>query len=278
MTKNAVLANLTIHKFSNEINDRLIAATVARENHASVSEDKYIKKRIPKIYLKNITTIISQIVTAHRLWTSPWFDGGIRILPAKLVLKYLALMKEFRKALELEVEKTSEQLRTIDSNNQRTRGNLYDPNEIPSKNVFCRAFSIEVAILPFSTANDFRVDVITEQMKKEFEDTMHEKLKLNTPHVLNLFVDPINRLMTTTRYYQSTLDKLQFAVEVAPDMLLDDKLRADIVTLCNTVSDEILCYDIDDIRNDQNTQEKFLTSLASVQLLLENLTNEQTNN
>lgn len=269
--KNAVLANLTIHKFSNEINDRSIAATVARENHAQVSEDRYIKKRIPKIHMKKITTIISQITTTHRQWTSPWFDGGIRILPAKLVLKYLQVMKEFRKELEAEVENVADTLRQIDAENQRTRGNLYNPNEIPQKDVFCRAFHIQVDILPFSTANDFRVDVITDQMKKNYENTMDERLKLNTPHVLELFTDPMNRLMSTTRYYQSTLDKLQFAVDIAPDMILDERLHEDIKVLCNTVEDNVLCWPIEDIRSDQNVQERFLAGLTQAQTLLENL-------
>jgi transcriptional regulator of met regulon len=261
MAKNAVLANLTIHKYSNEINDRSVAATVARENHASVSEDRYIKKRIPKIHMKKITTIISQITTMHRTWTSPWFDGGIRILPAKLVLKYLAKMKEFRKELDIEVERVSEELRAIDAENQRTRGTLYNPNEIPDKEVFCRAFFIDFTILPFSTANDFRVDIITDQMKKKYEDTMAAKLSLNTPHVVNLFRDPIDRLSNTTRYYQSTLDKLQFAVDVAPDMILDEDLHDQVEQLCNTVEDNVLCFAVEDIRSDQNVQERFLEGL-----------------
>lgn len=271
VAKNAVLANLTIHKFSNEINDRSIAATVARENHAQVSEDRYIKKRIPKIHMKKITTIISQIITTHRKWTSPWFDGGIRILPAKLVLKYLAVMKEFRKELEVEVERVSEELRAIDAENQRTRGNLYNPNEIPDKATFCNAFRIQVDVLPFSTANDFRVDVITDQMKKKYEDTMKEKMHLNTPHVIELFTDPLNRLMNTSRYYQSTLDKLQFAVDIAPDMILDESLHEDIKLLCNTVEDNVLCWAIEDIRSDQNVQEKFIAGLTLAQTQLENI-------
>jgi hypothetical protein len=271
MAKNAVLANLTISKFSNEINDRSIAATVARENHAMISEDKYIKKRISKLHLKKITTIISQITTTHRQWTSPWFDGGIRILPAKLVLKYLAAMKDLRKQLEIEVEDVAEKLREIDAENQRTRGNLYNPNEIPDKDTFTRAFHVQVDILPFSTANDFRVDVITDQMKKQYENLMHEKIKLNTPHVINLFSDPINRLMGTTRYYQSTLDKLQFAVDVAPDMILDEALHEDIKALCNIVEDNVLCWAIEDIRSDQNVQEKFLDGLMQAQNVLESL-------
>ena len=271
VAKNAVLANLTIHKFSNEINDRSIAATVARENHAKISEDRYIKKRIPKSYMKGITTIISQVITTHRKWTSPWFDGGIRILPAKLVLKYLQTMKDLRKELEEEVERVGERLREIDTENQRTRGNLYNPNEIPTKDAFCRAFHVQVDILPFSTANDFRVDVITDQMKKQYENTMSNKLKLNTPHVLELFTDPISRLMNTTRFYQSTLDKLQFAVDIAPDMILDESLHEDIQLLCDTIEDNVLCWAIEDIRSDQNVQEKFLAGLATAQTQLENL-------
>jgi len=271
MPKNAVLANLTIHKYSNEINDRSIAATVARENHAKVSEDRYIKKRIPKIHMRKITTIISQVITTHRTWTSPWFDGGIRILPAKLSLKYLAKMKELRKALEVEVERVANTLRAIDAENQRTRGNLYNPNEIPSRDVFCRAFNIDTTILPFSTADDFRVDIITDQMKKQYEDVMTVKLSMNTPHVLDLFNDPLNRLSSTTRYYQSTMDKLQFAVDIAPDMILDDKMLDKVKDLCNTVEDNVLCFAIEDIRKDQNIEEKFLEGISMSQKCLGSL-------
>lgn len=271
VAKNAVLANLTIRKFSNEVNDRTVAATVARANHASVSEDKYIKKRLSKAQIRGITTIISRITTTHRSWTSPWLDGGIRILPAKLVLRYMAAMKDLRLELEAMVEKVAEELRAIDAENQRTRGTLYNPEDVPSKSEFINAFEIKIDILPFSTSNDFRVDVITEQMKKKYDDTLSEKMNLNTPHVIHLFTDPMDRLMNTTRYYQSTLDKLQFAIDVAPDMILDTDKHDQIVTLCRVVEDEVLCFAIEDIRSSQETQEKFLHGLANAQTVLEHI-------
>lgn len=274
MAKNAVLANLTIRKFSNEVNDRSVAAVVARENHASVSEDKYIKKRLSKHQIKEITTIISRITTTHRSWTSPWLDGGIRILPAQLVLKYLAVMKELRLELRTKVEKVADALVAIDAESQRTRGTLYNPNDIPSKDQFINAFDVRIDILPFSTSDDFRVDIISDQMKKEFDETLHQKLSLNTPHVIHLFTDPISRLSTASRYYQSTLDKLQFACDVAVDMVLDETLKDKFEALSRLVEDEVLCFDIEDVRNNQNTQERFLNGLTQAQTLLENLANE----
>lgn len=271
MAKNAVLVNLTIHKFSNEKNDRTVVAKVAADSHATVSEDRYIKKRIPKSYMKKINAIISQIVTSHRVWASPWYDGGIRILPAKLILKYLAHMKQLRMQLEEEVEEVGEKLREVDAEKQRTRGSLYDPDEIPSKYAFVSAFKVDIEVLPFPVSSDFRVDVISEQMKKKFEDAMSDKLHQNTPHVLNLFIDPVKRLANATKYYQSTLDKLAFACEVALDMLLDDSLHDQIQHLCRTIEDQVLCFDIADIRSSQIVQEKFLKGIEEVQTLLQDL-------
>jgi hypothetical protein len=276
MPKNAVLANLTIHKFSNEVNDKATAATVARANHASISEDKYIKKRIPKAFTRGITTTLSQVITTHRTWTSPWFDGGIRILPAKLSLKYLAAVRDLRSQLDVEVMAVAEQLPAIEADQQRTRGNLYIPGEIPSRDAFINAFKIDIDIIPFPVSADFRVDFITDQFKDKYDKTIETKLALNTPHVANLFVDPMKRLLATAnkkspRFYQSTFDKLAFAVEVAPDMLFDEDVRPALMSLCEFVEDEILGYDLDDIRTDQNFRERFIKGLLEAQTMVGNL-------
>jgi len=246
-TKSAVLVNLTIHSFVNELSDKKIAAEVAERYQAKTNAGRYLKVRLPPLVLKPIQRILDKTRQYHYKASAPWFDRGIRVLPGPLLVEYQNTITQFRGELGVEVSALCKQLPVIDAEARRLRGNLYSANIIPSAEELKRTWGIDVELLPVPMVEDFRIDFLENKFKKKFEASNKERFAGQSEHVRELLLTPLLRLEETwqkdkPRVRESTMENLAWVVKNASVLALDDQLRISLEKYADQVQKRILAF------------------------------------
>lgn len=181
----AMLASLTISRWSATRTDKRVTEEVAQRNHVDAKRAGYYRKHaIDKDTpsLRAVTSAASALRTRHNYWTLPWGQDGSRILPAANFDKYSADMRMLRNEFDRAVSLFVADYPALAAQARSELGSLFDsadyPSDIQSK------FACEVSIMPLPDAEDFRVDLpddalvdIRANITRELEKTTAEAMK-----------------------------------------------------------------------------------------------------
>lgn len=243
MSKAAVLVNLTIHAFVNEKSDRKIANEVAEKHNIKGSTDRYLKKQLPPWALAPIERILVRMRQYHAKVTSPWYPGGIGMMPASYIIPFRQAVAEMKGDLQVEIGKLCAKLPNIDAEMKRNRGTLYTAP--PSAAFLKQCWEIDVELLPVPRVGDFRIEHLEQRVKDDFKEKTKERFEAQDDHVKELFLQPLLRLKQTfltesPRVRASTIENLEWVCEHTPDLCLSDKSKEKLTDMALFVKANIL--------------------------------------
>src|SRR5437870_3639716 len=92
----AVLASLHINIWTGWKADVDLTSTVHQQNKMAPDSGMYHKRLVPRSALAPLFAILSEARRYHHEMTSPWLDGGTRILSNVLYLQYAQYMQGLR--------------------------------------------------------------------------------------------------------------------------------------------------------------------------------------
>lgn len=166
----ALLVSLSISQWTARKLDKKATKEVADNNRASTSAGRYNKSLLPlNDMLANVHQKTGVIREKFAKNTLPWGIDGTRILPSA---NYLQFMQDFRKEkAEWQTLVTSfiDNYDYLVAEAKRWLGDLYDPNDYPTKENITNKFNMDMAILPVPS-NDFRVALSSDELTRIQED------------------------------------------------------------------------------------------------------------
>jgi len=226
-TKAAVLVNLTIGSFSNEKTDPKVTREVAQSYNANSDAGRYVRKRLPDDVLSKIRGLQREAYNYHKQIAAPWMDGGIRIMAAKLITKALARYKDIDMQIKAEVAKLASELPQIKLEAQKARKGLYHSSDFPTKEQLETAFRLEVEFLPVPLAEDFRIDYISNKIKKDLTDKNAARFSAQTDYLKEqilvlLFRLKRNFLQEAPRVRSTTITQLAWLRDNVKELILDE--------------------------------------------------------
>ena len=246
MTQAAVLVNLTINQFGNEKTDRKIAQEVARSHNATVSDDRYLKRRLPISVMKGLNAQVSAIRTYHYTVTAPWFDRGIRMMAASFIPKYAAGINERKKTLFSMVEDVAKKIPELEADAIRTRGSLYQQGDFPDPDYFRKCYKVDVELLPVATEDDFRIDYISNEAKKKYTENNIRRFAAQTEHLISLVEEPLVRMKASManqerspKIHGSTIEALGWWADHIDALLVDRSKEREFLAIGNRIKTDI---------------------------------------
>ena len=256
----AMLANLTISRWTAQKTDKTVTEEVTRAHGATADAGDFRKALIDKAHLKALVASGSAIRAYHNRMTLPWDDDGRRILPSKSFQAYTDKHRELQAA--------DEKLRTdfialypqLLSGARQRLGTLFKAKDFPEPKDIGKKFGIKISLEQIPDAQDFRVDVgdaaaqmIREQIKAEndakFEAAMKDcygRLHKVVSHISETLHKDDPRIFDTLVTNARDLVECLPALNLTDDPLLEE-LRTDLLTMLPHP---------DSLRNNKHTRKK----------------------
>lgn len=164
LSDKALLVHLNVSQWIAKKLDRDASKEIANLNHADSRAGRYNKSLLPTCdLLDNVKSKTTHIRKKFYKNTLPWGIEGTYILPSA---NYLAFMSDFRKEKaewESLVQQFLDQYDDAVLDAKRLLGNLYNPDDYPTKEALENKFHMDMSIMPVPTGGDFRVELANEE-------------------------------------------------------------------------------------------------------------------
>lgn len=220
----AMLVSVNISTWTGRSKDANVSEEVSNEKLAEKDTGVWWTYLVPKKDIIAVGRTAAQLRNIVNKNTLPWMDGGTRVLPSAMFMKFREVtapkIAEFNKEIDLFLERYPE----IVAKAQERLGNLY-VDKFPSVEELRRKFAIEIRILPMPAISDFRIDLgkesegIQSKMAKDIENLSKLAIK-ELWEQLTTMVDKIATTMADPdkRFKDATIENLASFIDNLPNM------------------------------------------------------------
>ena len=152
--------------------DKGASAEVTSNKNAERGSARVNKSLINKSHLKEAEEIKSEARNYMYKVTRVWSDSGFRLLTNAMYLEFAAKMQEYHDNLMAAAVRFADKWETLVAGAALELGDLYNPNDYPTREEILRKFSFRLEYDPvprpdsFEASNDVRLS-ITETARKE---------------------------------------------------------------------------------------------------------------
>jgi len=266
----AMLVNLSISRWSARKLDKKTSARIAHESNIDPKAGSYYKTLVGGDNIEDIKKAANEMRTFHYRMTLPWSDEGPRILPADAYWEYMTQMQEYKDKFYEAVEKFVDEYPYAREEARRMLGSLFDESDYPSSDRVRQKFDVTVDVMPLPAAEDFRVDLASEEVERIQRDieqrtsaTLQRSMEAvydRVEKVLDAFVDRLEEEDTIFR--NSLVENARELVGLLPKFNLtgDQKLNDLAVRM-----DQQLCkYTPDQLRNSVSARKEAFESAKDI--------------
>lgn len=262
LSEKAMLVHLRISLWSGRKKDRNVTSEVLTRKKAKEDCGAWWSYLIPQREIVKIHTAQLRVrIEFHKL-TLPWFDGGVRILPADMFLEYTSRMrkvvKEFNEVIDEFLKHYPQYVREA----KERLGDLFDGQKLPSKEDVQNRFRVHQDIIPVPSSDDFRVNLNNEEVKK-IKEQMDKSLRNLTEKAMGdlwvRFSELIEKIQTTLnqsdkKFKNSLIINLQDFCKLIPKMNITND--ASLEEMRNEVLKTLASLDSDVLRGNKQERSK----------------------
>lgn len=206
LSRKAVLVSVNVSQWTARRLDRKVTDEVNRQHNAAKDAGRYNKLLIEADKLADINKLVSSIRQLHYSMTRPWCDEGPRILPNVLYSKFTDALRVLKRDYETAVDKFCVGYPNYVETRAKQLNGLFKADDYPSAAEIRSKFNVEMKVLPFPDADDFRSDLdddtvadikreITEMSEKVVDDAMK--------HTANQIIELVGHMAEKLHEYKT---------------------------------------------------------------------------
>lgn len=219
----AMLVSLSTSIFNPTRLDRAVTLEVTSSKNASKDAGNYKKQLIPKAVIDPVLKAANAVYLDHKMLTSPWSDGGTRLLSIDMFEKYNETINGGIRLFEVEVGKFLKVYETIRTEAPLRMGLTFDPRDYPTLEVARSRFAIRTEWLPLPNGKDFRLHLQDDDLA-ELASSVDERVN---SAVVAARTDLHERLKDRLARVSERLAK--------PDAIFRDSLIDNLKDLCGLI-------------------------------------------
>lgn len=264
LSRKATLVSVNVSQWTARRLDRKVTDEVNRAHNATKDAGRYNKLLIEAEHLKEINQLVSSIRQLHYSMTRPWCDEGPRILPNVLYSKFTDALRVLKRDYETAADKFCRAYPNFVETRAKQLNGLFNPSDYPSASEIRSKFRIELKVLPFPDAEDFRADLdddtvadikreITEMSEKVVDDAMK--------HTANQIIDLVGHMAEKLHEYgtakkgerkffmDSLVENVRELVDLLPAFNLTNNPKLDQIT--KRMAKELCAEDAQALRDNE---------------------------
>ena len=235
LSEKAMLVSVNFSFWTGKTKDSKVTAEVIVTKKSARDAGAWLTNLVSKSDLGNVESARSKVRETHYRYSLPWMDGGLRILPSAMFMKY---REEMSKAIAEHDKALAAFLREYPAIVKRAKkrlGSLLEGKTLPSVSEVKRKFAIRQDILPIPAMGDFRcelsgdeADEIRKNVAKSIE-SMTERAVANIWEQFTTLIEKIEKTMKDPKkvFRDTLISNLTDFCELIPKMNLtnDNKLE-----------------------------------------------------
>ena len=240
--------------------DEEVVAGLKAQHNAKGDVGTFTKRFMHRDALAGIARVTNEARRYHKMMTLPWLDK-LRILSSELFFDYKATMSTFEIQFMQEVAKF---LKNFDAQKEAERkrlGGLFKERDYPSIEALQERFRWEVRVEPIPSADDFRVNLGTEEMtaiRKQIEEDLSGALREASRDLWQRMYDLVKALRDAMRdtdgaVRASLFENIKSAVALMPRLNIANDPR--LATLTAKITADLLSEDVGNVRGDPMVKE-----------------------
>lgn len=168
----AVLVHLKVSCMELQIKDKRGAKSLNDDFGADESMVSGLKTLFKSEDFDNYRKTYWEMRTIHLAMTSPWLDGGIRILPTAFYDDYQTKEQALKQDADMYIKRLAQSYDEIKAASKKYLGGLYNEADWPTKEAFGRKFGVSIRFMPIPRSEDFRLNHGAESLLDELEDSV----------------------------------------------------------------------------------------------------------
>jgi hypothetical protein len=159
LSRKAVLVSVNISQWTARKLDRKVTDETNRKYHAADDAGRYNKLLIASEHLAELTGMVSKARMLHYKMTQPWADDGPRILPNALFSKFSDEFRTLKREFNDAADRFCAAYPAFVEERKKALNGLFNDGDYPSADDIRSKFNLDLTILPFPDAADFRSEL-----------------------------------------------------------------------------------------------------------------------
>jgi hypothetical protein len=279
LARKAVLVSVNISQWTARKMDKRITDEVNRKHGAADDAGRYNKLLIEAERLAKLNALVSSARTMHYDMTRPWADEGPRILPNALFVKFSEKFREIKRQFETAADEFARGYPDFIAERKRALNGLFNAADYPPVSQIRGKFKLDMTILPFPDAADFRADLdddTVEDIKREIADTSARVIDDAMKHTAQQIVDTVGHMATKLKEYNagakgdgsrkfflnSLVDNVRDLADLLPAFNLTDDPKLDAIT--TRIKKELCVEDAGELRKNDAARESVQKSADEI--------------
>ncbi len=277
LSRKATLVAVKISQWTARKLDREITDETNRRHHASEDAGRYNKLLINAERLARITSLVSQARTLHYSMTSPWADEGARVLPNALYSKFSDAFRVIKRDFNEAADAFCRDYPMFIEERKEKLNGAFKESDYPSASDIRSKFKLELAVLPFPEAADFRADLDADtvaDIKRELGATSATVLGDAHKYAAERIVEVVGHMAKKLKEYKgdnggkrsffmpSLVDNVRELVDILPAFnLTDDPALAEVTA---RIARELCADDAKELRENDAARESVQKSADEI--------------
>ncbi len=271
LSRKAVLVSVNISQWTARKLDRKVTDKVNRQHGAAEDAGRYNKLLIAAEHLAEITSLVSAARTLHYTMTQPWADEGPRILPNTLFHKFSEEFRVLKQKFGAAVDRFERAYPVFIEERKAELNGLFDEKDYPSPSDIRSKFNLDITILPFPDAADFRSELDDDtvaEIRAQLQTTTANVVDGAMQHTVERIVDAVGHMAKKLAEFKpssgpgdraegvfrdSLVENVRQLAELLPAFNLTGDARLDEITA--RIKSELCVEDAKDLRENDDVRE-----------------------
>jgi hypothetical protein len=254
LTTSNMLVRLSISQWQGKKFDKRVTEKVAQDYQAKGDVGRYTKQTIAKDALAEIASTANAARAKHYELTLPWLRDDYCILPAGLYLEYVQIMNGFTAKFNVAVSKFLGVYPSLKAQAKTSLNGLYNEADYPSERRLKGLFHFDYSVIPLPAAQDFRVsmaDDIVKKIQEDIEERGRVAVAGAMANVWSRLYGVVSKMadvlsVPNPRIYETLVSNIADLCKLLPALNITDS--PDLERLRAAVESKLVRYDADSLR------------------------------
>jgi hypothetical protein len=246
-----LLAAVSFKTFAPTTQNKAAVRLYANATQTDAKMTKASTDLIDKSWLGEIKSAQNAARAISNEMTLPWQDRGLRLLPAKNVVKFQDEMAKARRKWETAVDEFVVKYDEILEDSRRKLNGTFNQNRYPSSEAIRHRFQMMCEFMPLPDNDRLRVE-LQDEMEDLFADRLRDAgrtLRLRLVEKLQHLADKCASVggESAGKFYSSNVTNVLDLCDAIPDMLVGDD--PDLMKAVSEARDMLAHQDADSIKS-----------------------------
>jgi hypothetical protein len=267
LSRKAVLVSVNIKTWTARKLDMRVTDETNRKYRAAKDAGRYNKRLLAGEHLAELNALVSKARHLHYRMTRPWADDGPRILANMLFAKFSDEFRVLKRDFGIAADKFAKAYTSFVDARKGELNGLFNANDYPPAREIRKRFNLDLTVLPFPDAEDFRADLDDDTLadiKAELQTTTQSVLDNAMRDTAEQIVETVGHMAQKLKDYKtgapgernifrdSLVENVRELADLLPAFNLADDPKLTAIT--KRIKTELCAETADTLREDEKVR------------------------